>query len=216
MNKIRACSLTLLILFCLSANASPIFYSATDLTDTTAGVDLWQYDYSIGNNTGFDLSAFTIYFDFDLYDFQLTETFPGSGDFEVGSSEYAPPASWDAFVAPDVDILGVLEPGFFDVSSLTGGIASGSGLIDGFSVTFAYTGFGTPGSQFFEYFGVDANGESIVGSSFTQLMGSVQPIPVPGTLALVLVGLVALNRQVARQRSGQQTSQIIRQPTLKT
>ncbi len=195
MYKIRACSLTLLALLCFSANASPIFYTASDLVDTTAGVDLWQYDYSIGNDTGFDLSAFTIYFDFDLYDFQLSETFPGSGEFFVGASEYTAPDSWDAFVAPDVDILSVLEPGFYNLSNLIGSVSSGTPLLDGFSVTFAYTGFGTPGSQLFEYFGSDALGNPIEGSSFTQLLGGTQPIPAPGTLALMLIGLIAVARQ---------------------
>ena len=195
MKLFRRLLLTLVASTGVLAQASPIFYEAVDLVDTTPGVDLWRYDYTVGNDTGFSLDAFTIYFDFDLYDFALTETSPGSGEFEVGVSEYSNPVDWDAFVAPDVDILGVLEPGFFDISSLTGGIDSGSALISGFSVTFAFTGFGEPGSQFFEYFGTDVNGMSIEGSSFTQLMGGVQPIPLPGTLALIMAGLFALSRQ---------------------
>lgn len=200
MKNKRVCLTFLLMLTSVSANSSPIFYTTTDLNDGVSGVDLWQYEYFIGNDTGFDISTFSIYFDFELYDFQLSETFPNSGDFFVADSEFTAPDTWGAFVAPDVDILGVLEPGFYNISSLTGPLNSGTPLLDGFSVTFAFDGFGMPGSQFFEYFGTDASGNPIEGSSFTQLLNAPQPVNSPGTLVLVLVGLLAMARQLYVRR----------------
>lgn len=196
----RALLLFLLAATCTSANASPIFYTATDLDDGLSGVDLWQYEYSIGNDTGFDLTAFAIFFDFDLYDFQLSETFPNSGDFFVADSEYTAPDDWEAFVAPEADILGILEPGFYNISNLIGSVSSGTSLLGGFSVTFAYTGIGTPGSQFFEYFGTDALGEPIEGSSFTQLLTGPQPVNSPGSLVLILIGILAMGRRLHIRR----------------
>ncbi len=175
--------------------ASPIYYEAVNLADSTPGVDLWRYDYTIGNDTPFDLFGFTIYFDFDLYDFNLVEDAPGSGDFIVDPADSSAPAAWDAFVAPDANILGVEEDGFYDLFNPLDVITPGSPLLGGFSVTFAFNGSGTPGSQFFEYFGVDGSGQVISGSSFTQLINAPQPVPEPGMLMMFVVGLLAMARR---------------------
>lgn len=182
---------------CMFANASPIFYEAVDLADTTAGIDLWRYDYTIGNDTPFDLNGFTIFFDFDLYDFNLIESPAGSGEFIVDPLDSTAPLGWDEFVAPNASILGVEEDGFFDIFSALG-IAPGDPLIGGFSVIFAFNGSGVPGSQFFEFFGTDTVGNDITGSSFTQLMGGPQPAPEPGILFLIFAGLLPLARHRMR------------------
>lgn len=181
------------------AGANPIFYEAVDLTDTTAGVDLWRYDYTVGNDTPFELFAFTIYFDFDLFDFNLVMSMTDPGEMIVDPMDSTAPAPWDSFVAPNVDILGVQEDGFFDISNALGVLAPGSELITGFSVTFSFNGTGTPGSQFYEYFGVDASGDTFSNSSFTQLMDTPAPVPEPGTLLLMIAGLAAYGQLLSRK-----------------
>ena len=202
MKKIPWLVVSLAGLWSSVASGSPIFYEVTDVADTAPGVDLWRYDYTIGNDTPFHLSGFTIYFDFDLYDFNLIEDSPGSGDFIVDPADSTAPSGWDAFVAPDADILGVQEDGFFDLFNPFDVIEPGAPLISGFSVTFAYTGSGTPGSQFFEYFGVDASGAAISGSSFTQLLVGPAPVSEPGMLLTFVIGLLALNRHTKYARAG--------------
>jgi hypothetical protein len=50
-----------------SAHAINISYQATDLADTTAGEDLWQYSYMVTDHTFSAYEGFSIYFDLGLY-----------------------------------------------------------------------------------------------------------------------------------------------------
>ncbi len=159
------------------AVANPIFYEAVN-----EGGDQWRYNYTIGNETSFEIEQFTVYFDYDLYEFSLVAS-------QVDPNVYEAPGDWDAFVAPTDIILDVEEDGFFDAFSLVDLVVPGD-LISGFSVSFTYLGSGMPGSQFFEFFGFDVDGNEVSGDSFTELMSMAQPVPEPGTLVLMGLGLL--------------------------
>ena len=166
-----------------TAVASPIFYETVD-----EGGGRWTYNYTAGNDTAFDIEEFTIYFDYGLYEFVLVDD--GFGGQEVDPNDYDAPADWDPIVAPTDIILGVEEDGFYDAFAF-GDLLFPGNLIPGFSVSFTYLGLGTPGSQFFEYFGYDAADNDIFGDSFTELRDDTpQPVPEPGTLLLMSLGLL--------------------------
>ena len=173
-----------------AAIASPIFYETTDL-----GGNQWRYDYTVGNDTLFDIEEFTIYFDYGLYEFALIEWDPGNfpGEFEVDPDTYDYPDDWDAFVAPTDIILGDEEDGYYDALALFDLISPGD-LISGFSVDFTFLGEGTPGEQFFEFFGFDESGGEVFGESYTQRMITEPPVavPAPATGALLALGTLAL------------------------
>ncbi len=147
------------------ARASIIDYAITDL-----GGGNWEYLYTVRNDTlGVDIEEFTIYFDYTLYDL-----------LSVGST----PAGWDPLVIPpENDPFGL--DGFYDALALfpLPGIAPG-GSQGGFSVTFAYLGLGTPGSQPFE----------IVDPSTFELLdfGQTSLVPVPAAVWLFGTALIAL------------------------
>ncbi|MDH3589389.1 MAG: hypothetical protein OEQ74_08290 [Gammaproteobacteria bacterium] len=143
----------------------------------------------MGNDTAFDLNALTIYFDFDLYDFNLIESPAGSGEFIVDPLDSISPGGM-VLLLPTLKSWGFRKMGF--------STSPGDPLLGGFSVTFAFNGIGTPGSQFFEYFGTDSAGNNITGSSFTQLMGGPQPMHEPSVLLLLATGWLVFARQRIR------------------
>lgn len=176
---------TALYLVVASVNANPIYYQVSN-----EGGDRWRYDYTVANNTLFEIEQFTIYFDYTLYDFALLPSAAFPGEFEVDANDYQGPPGWDVFVAPDADILGVEEDGFFDAFAL-GDLLEPGDVLGGFSVSFTYRGAGAPGRQFFEFFAYDAQGNDIFGESFTRpLLAS--PVPEPSPLSLCLLGLLLL------------------------
>jgi len=173
-----------------AAMASPIFFETTDLVDITPGEDRWRYDYTVGNDTRFDIEQFTIYFDYGLYEFSLI-----SDDFGyvVDPDTFSAPSDWDPFVAPTDLILGEVQDGFYDAFALFDLIAPGD-PISGFSVDFTFLGDGTPGEQFFEFFGFDEFGDDVLGESYTQRMMTEPPVavPAPATGTLLVLGTLAL------------------------
>ena len=116
-------TVTALYLSAASVNANPIYYEATN-----EGGDRWRYDYTVANNTIFDIEQFTIYFDYLLFDFALVPSFDDPDELEVDANDYQGPPGWDVFVAPDADILGVEEDGFFDAFALSVLLAPGDAL----------------------------------------------------------------------------------------
>lgn len=174
------------------AIANPVYFETTDLIDVNQGEDLWRYDYTFSNDTAFDIEQFTIYFEFDLFAFNLIQSPVFPNELEVDPSDFTGATDWDVFVAPPVDILGVQEDGFYDAFAF-GDLLLPNEQITGFSVTFNYLGQGTPDSQFFEYFGYDSNGNEVFGDSFTQRLVTIPPpvpVPEPGTLLLLAFGLL--------------------------
>lgn len=178
-----AAMLAAALLWSAQAAASPIFYEVQSL-----GGDQWRYSYTVGNGTGAPIESFRIYFQFGLFEFQLTEVelFPGFFAEEVDPDSYSGPAGWEVFVAPPDSILGVNENGFFDALAEVNALAPDE-LLGGFSIDFQFLGANSPGSQFFEL--LDALGTTVLGSGFTQPMTAID-VPEPGTLGLLAAGLL--------------------------
>ncbi len=198
MRPIRNVSLGVALLWCMTSQASPIFYTATDLADDIAGEDLWRYDYEVANTTGFDIGYFAIYFDIFDTDFRLISD-PFFGD-EIDPADYTTPLGWSGTGLPHDFFFGDEGQFIFGMDAGLFGPTSAANAVPGFSVTFIWNGLsGVPTSQFFEYFD-DPEGFIPVGSSFTQLREPPQSVPEPGNTAL-LIGLGLLALAVRRRRT---------------
>ncbi len=157
--------LSILLLFPgLVIHAAPILYEVTNLSGST-----WEYTYTIENEETFPIEEFTIWFDLGVYEnLQLT-----------GS----PSLDWDGFVAqPDIFLP---DDGFADWFAL-GALINPGETLSGFSVSFDYLASGTPGTQFFEL--IDPLTFDSITDGFTQLKVN-NPVPLPGTFALLSLGL---------------------------
>ena len=153
------------------ANATTINYTATDLTDINPGEDLWQYSYSVSDNTFAADTGFTVYFDLGLYDL-------------LDPSPTVPNADWDVLTwDTDPSLPG---DGAYDAYALV----DNASLADTFSVSFAWLGGGTgPGSQFFEVY-YDGPSWTILEDGFTT--SGAAPVPEPATMLLFGTGLAGL------------------------
>lgn len=174
---LRFCSTVLAVLATLTlisseGSATTIAFEVADLPDAEAGVDLWQYTYTV---SGFTLGAaggFTILF--ELSEFDMLEDPPPFVH-----------SDWDVIVLqPD---LGLNDPGWYDALALV----DSPTLTDQFVVSFAFLGTGSPGSQPFEIF--DSNFD-IVETGFT--------VPEPTTATLLALGLIAMCCNRRSQRTG--------------
>jgi hypothetical protein len=148
----------------LPATAAYVEYEAFDLGDGA-----WRYDYTIGNDTpGTPLEQFAVFFDFQSYS---------------NLRDAVVPIGWDPLVLqPDPALP---DRGVLDVLALDGAIAAGTSLA-GFSITFDWSGAGTPGAQSFTFYD---------GATFTALVSGITrravpwdpdpaDVPEPGSLAL--------------------------------
>ena len=143
------------------------------------GANVWQYDYSISNTMpGLSFDEFTIYFDPTAY---------------ASLSLVNAPSDWDPLVIqPDTAIPAV---GYLDAIDLEGLLTDGSSAT-GFSMSFAFLGGGTPGSQPFDVY--NSSDFSLQGSG-TTVPTAVTPLPEPPTYLLML-GALALVACYRRRR----------------
>lgn len=165
------------------ANATSISYTATDLTDVNAGEDLWEYSYSVIDNTFTADTGFTIYFDLGLYDLR-------------DSSPTSPNADWDILTwNPDP---GLQADGAYDAYALV----DNASLSDMFTVSFVWLGGVTgPGSQFFEVY--DGITWSVLEDGFTS--SGAAPVPEPSTILLFGTGLAGFVGSRIRKKQKEST-----------
>ena len=155
-----------------SAYATVITYVATDLADTTSGEDLWQFTYTVSDNTFAADTGFTIYFDLELYS-NLQDPAPYVND------------DWDVITfPPDPCSLVWPQDGMYDAYALT----DNASLVDPFTLEFVWLGADTPGAQFFEVY--DGITWTVLELGQTTA-ASAAPIPEPTTIFLMATGLLS-------------------------
>jgi len=164
-------TLVLIITIGLIALMANAVYATTILYDVqNIGGDTWQYDYTVVNDSLTDpIREFMIYFDYGLY-----------AALSVNSSA----TGWFEQTVDPAFVLGMPQDGFYDAIAVdtNPGILFGSAA-GGFSVQFAwlFTGF-TPAGQRFEV--IDPATLAVLDS------GQTAPIPEPGTVVLLLSGIL--------------------------
>ena len=159
---------TILFLALGTANATLITAGLVQLTG-----DRWQATYSVTNNTLLSaIDEFSISFALGLFE-DIDDT--------------ATPIDWDPLIfQPDPSLP---DDGIYDALALNVGIAPGDTL-GGFVVEFDFLGSGIPPGQIFEIF--DPFNFDVLGSGMSVITSvTTLPVPVPATLWLFMVGLLA-------------------------
>ena len=167
-----------------STEAAIISFQAVDLTDTTVGEDLWEYTYRVSGALFAENTAFEILFDPALYA-NLENPAPFvNGDWDILTLEPDP-------LLPDV--------GRYSALALT----NGASLTDPFTLNMVWLGAPgtTPGIQPFEINEFNAQGTLVLTVETGETSapsGEPQPVPEPGTVALLGVGLGLLSTRILR------------------
>jgi hypothetical protein len=168
---IRSVVLAMSLLLASDAHAAVmVAYTATDLSDTTPGEDLWEYTYLVSGFSFLSGEGFTIYFDSALYG-------------AIESLPPAPSADWDAIGVPSPFVP---VPGYYDALALV----DTPSLADPFTVQFVWLGTGVPGVQDFD----------VYDAGFTVVQSGVTTVPEPVTALLLMTAPVALAWRTYRRR----------------
>lgn len=150
-------------------NAATIHYQATDLVDTTAGEDLWQYTYTLSEHSFSVDTGFSIFFDPALYS-NLQSPAP------VVNSD------WDILVYQPAPLFAA--NGVYDAFSLI----DNPSILDSFSLSFVWQGLDSPESQDYAFYDASFN---ITATGITLAEPSAS-IPAPPALWLLTIGLFGL------------------------
>jgi hypothetical protein len=186
MKRIFRLAMALFFVVCLiqTARAAIIEYEATSL-----GGGLWQYDYTIYNDSQTDIYAIDLFFGFQS----------GPYSFGIEGGPYSNPApvdesfagsGWDAYYWPEtiISLAGIAEPELISIETLDNPISFG-GTLGVFSVAFNWLGDGDPASQQFRLWDADWNDFEY---GWTSSPADTPVVPEPGTLVLLGTGLACL------------------------
>jgi hypothetical protein len=182
-------SVALFLAFCAAQTAEAAVISYTTAQDALKE-DRWYNTYRVFNDSTTDyIDAFTIYFDYGLYD---------------GLDVVVYPSGWDsAFWDPGIT-FGVEEPGEVVIWAYGAGIAPGESLPGIVVVGFDWLAGGTPGgNQAFNILDPDNDYlpfEDRGGWASFDAGEPGAPVPEPGTLALLGTGVVGLAAYCRRMR----------------
>lgn len=160
---------------CIYLFAAHCATSATIVYETQSlGGNRWEYSYTVTNNSlGAPLEQFTIYFDRAIFS-NLAVT--------------ATPPDWDSLVVqPDPELP---ADGFFDSLAVGSGLPIGGG-INGFAVSFDFSGPGEPAEQIFEV--VDPDTFEVLES------GSTPAVPAPPAGIAMITALLAVAGRLRRR-----------------
>lgn len=149
------------------------------------GGNAFRYDYTISNDgslgAGVAVELFDISFDASLYQESSL----------VISTSSPLNTEWDENILASAPGI----PAIYDAFALNGGIAGGASAT-GFSVSFTWLGGPQgPGGQVFEIF--DPVTFALLEAGTTN---AASPVPVPGTMVLMVSGLLGFGRFVNRNR----------------
>jgi len=164
--------LTAVLLICsATAEATVIQFAATNLPDTTAGQDLWRYDYTVSGRSFLQDQFFDIYFDPLLYRTLAVLSTPGP--------------QWEAIILlqPNPANIPPFDRGMFDAAALV----NSPPLAGTFSVSFVFLGAGSPNSQPFDIFAMSGANAVLLESGVTTPAGSA--IPEPASFLYIATGM---------------------------
>lgn len=164
---------TLIFLLFLAATSGSALATTIQYELSFLGSDIYRYDYTVINDgslgVGVPIEGIDIYFDAALYD-ELSLVPDG-------------PTGWDPMIIYSTPDL----PALYDIIALSPeyGIQDGS-YLSGFSVEFKWLGGPEiPGTQPFEIYSLD--NLSVLDNGQT-----TNPVPEPGTMALLALGLFTM------------------------
>jgi hypothetical protein len=171
---LAAASLTLLFQAPgMDCRAAVILFTASNLTDTTPGEDLWLYQYRVSDFAFGAGQGFSITFDRDLFTKLQSPPTPVNG-------------GWNAItLQPD---LALSSHGLYDAQAL----GASPSLANDFQVTAVWLGTGSPGSQAFTLY--DLNFSPLAQGQ------TVAAVPEPATSFLLASGLVLVALRLGQAR----------------